>query len=328
MATSPDLREGTLIDYVAARLRFKWWQFIVAAMVLLLVSFLVASWLDNDFRIFQDPDWLRACLTSSSVIVYILIANHLGAEGSRAATDAMSRLLRLEHSAFRQLVASFAPTLRRQAIAFGAGVGLGLLLIAPGLRAPFSWLGAFLNLTQLLNLGLLAMIIYVVVADSSTTSRFQHQLRHINLFDTTPFEVLGKSRLYSALTMIGGATLVVIILPARFLLNFFTLVILLGIVLVTIVMFFANLNGIHQAMFDAKQRELNLVRERLASAFALMKERGTLDDPATVQTWLAYEKRLRDVPEWPFNPDTVKSLVVSVFFPASAFVVRWWLGQP
>jgi hypothetical protein len=328
MAKTPVVQEGTLIDYVAARLRLGWWQFIAAAIGLLLGSLVGACWLDNDFRIFQDADWLRACLTSSSVIVYILIANHFGAEASRASTAAMSRLLGIDRPAFHQLTASSSPTLRQQAIAFGVGVVIALLLGAPSLLSSFSWLGTFLSLTQLLNLGLLAMIVYVVVAESKMTSKFHSRLRQINLFDTTPFEVLGKSALYTALTMMGGVTLAVILLPTRFLLNFFTLAIQVIIVSVTIVMFFANLYSLHQAMFAAKQRELDAVRERLASAFALMKERGTLENPAAVQTWLAYEKRLLEVPEWPFNPDTLKSLFASVFFPAGAFVVRWWLGQP
>ena len=189
------------------------------------------------------------------------------------------------------------------------------------------WLGVYTYLSQLLMMSMLGFVIFITLAEAALISKLHEYPMRVNLFDTTLFQALGRSSLTSALMMIGGNTLVVVVLPSRYLLNVFALALIVGVVLLSIVAFFLNLRDTHRVMAEAKQNELKIVREKMSAAFGELKTHGTIANPEILPSWLAYEKRLEQVSEWPFNTDTIRSLVVSVFVPMAAFVGRWLLGQ-
>lgn len=329
MATPPKMYGTTLIDQFVARTQLAWIQFIVIVCGLFIGGLGAASYLDRDFKVFTDIDLVRVYLTSPAVILYILLAYYnLGVKSSGAALRALQQLMGLEHATFSKLLTPEAMSYRRQWTALGAGIGFGLIMSPPWQTiAPFTWLNLYLWVNQITMMGLLGFIIYLATAESALINKLQQHPLHFDVFDMTLFEELGRSRFVSTLIMIGGSTLVVIMLPTRFLMNVFTIALLVGIGLVSVAAFFLNLRSTHRVMLEAKQRELKAVREKMRTLFDDLKAHRVVENPETAHVWLLYEKRIQQAPEWPFNTETLRNLIFSVFVPAAAFLARWILGR-
>jgi hypothetical protein len=82
-------------------------------------------------------------------------------------------------------------------------------------------------------------------------------------------------------------------------------------------------------MAENKRRELDLVQEHLAAASRELKERavqGRLEKAeelsSTISLWVTYEKRVKEVPTWPFNAGIIRRLAMSVLIPVAVYLVR------
>ena len=56
--------------------------------------------------------------------------------------------------------------------------------------------------------------------------------------------------------------------------------------------------------------------------FQELQEQGTAGQ---VQTWLAFEKRIQETPEWPFTAAIIRNLLISTLLPGVAFICRMLL---
>jgi len=86
-------------------------------------------------------------------------------------------------------------------------------------------------------------------------------------------------------------------------------------------------------MLEAKKRELSFVQNQLKIASAALKEKagdntrkGTNELSPTITAWLNYERRIREVPEWPFNAGILRRLIVSTLAPIAVFLVKVFSG--
>jgi hypothetical protein len=93
-------------------------------------------------------------------------------------------------------------------------------------------------------------------------------------------------------------------------------------ILVALVVFFLGMRSTHRVIVATKGQKLRLVRHTLSAMFQELQEQGTTDQ---VQTWLAYEKRIQDAPEWPFTAAIIRNLLISTLLPGAAFICRMLL---
>jgi hypothetical protein len=82
-------------------------------------------------------------------------------------------------------------------------------------------------------------------------------------------------------------------------------------------------------MADAKNRELELVRQGLADVFQELRDQRTEHRPRDreslshdITDWLAYEKRVEQAPEWPYSAHTLRNLLMSTLVPVVAWVAH------
>ena len=85
----------------------------------------------------------------------------------------------------------------------------------------------------------------------------------------------------------------------------------------------------HNTMAKAKRRELNLVQRHLNTASLELKEqakddslKGTEELSSTINVWLNYERRIKEVPEWPFNASIIRRLMASTVIPAIVYLIK------
>jgi hypothetical protein len=78
---------------------------------------------------------------------------------------------------------------------------------------------------------------------------------------------------------------------------------------------------------SAKRQELRIVRASLVAASRALKEKAAQGDPEDMSAlldrftaWVAVEKRVREVPEWPYTAGIRRSLALSLFLPIAVGV--------
>jgi hypothetical protein len=115
--------------------------------------------------------------------------------------------------------------------------------------------------------------------------------------------------------------------PGELLLSGLPIALVIGIVMVSL--FFLTLWRAHTVMAELRRGELASVREqlsRLSAQLAAGLSAGRVDEmsaiAAVVAARIAYERRLLDTSEWPFDVETLRNLVVSASLPAAAMLAR------
>jgi hypothetical protein len=82
-------------------------------------------------------------------------------------------------------------------------------------------------------------------------------------------------------------------------------------------------------MVKAKRSELGLVQKYLKITSSELKERAgdgsvkeTEELSSTITAWINYERRIKEVPEWPFNASIIRRLMVSTLTPIAVFLIK------
>jgi hypothetical protein len=141
-------------------------------------------------------------------------------------------------------------------------------------------------------------------------------------------EPIGHWSLGVALSYVGGNTLSLIFLPRPALIV--ETAIIYGVLSLTpVLVFFLNMVSARRIVVSAKRQELKTVRASLVAASRALKEKAAHGDPEDMSAlldrftaWVAVEKRVREVPEWPYTAGIRRSLVVSSLLPAAAWLAR------
>jgi hypothetical protein len=103
-----------------------------------------------------------------------------------------------------------------------------------------------------------------------------------------------------------------------------------GLVLLMAGLFLASLASTHQLVAEAKRSELIQVRRRLSEAYAAWHQDWSRDTAVAtadaVVAWLAWEHRLLETPEWPWQAGLLRALGASLLAPVLALAVRLLFG--
>jgi hypothetical protein len=297
--------------------------------ILLLVG---AAYLDGDLAQLLDSTFLRGTLVGPALFIYTLAVARFLSRFRDRAIEAFRPLLLMDHEDFDRLLAEASPLdPRREWLALGLGAAFPWAVYQPwGRSSDFSWVQLHGLLSSMLMFGFLAWISYRSLVETRLFAELQRQPLNIDIFDPTPLEPVARQSLASSLGFIGGITISLLFLPYReWLLTIQSFIVYGTLILVSVLVFFVTMSGTHQVMAEAKERELRLVRQNLSAAYQELKERaaqGHLQDMEalsdSITAWLAYEKRIKEAPEWPYTTDTLRNLVVSTLVPIVAWAAQ------
>jgi len=224
------------------------------------------------------------------------------------------------------------PHLRREWAAVFVGLAFWLSIQQPWSWTWWSarpWLNVYDVVTQLLLFGVLGWLIYTSLWGSRHLSKLSRQQLELDIFNPGVLIPVARSSLSLTLAFISGITFSIVFQTQESLLLWNNITVYAILVCVTLILFFLSMWSIHSAMAENKRRELDLVQEHLAAASRELKERavqGRLEKAeelsSTISLWVTYEKRVKEVPTWPFNAGIIRRLAMSVLIPVAVYLVR------
>ena len=318
----------SLFDRWIARPRRPWPTALVA--VALFAALPVASALDGTLERFLTTDAWRLWLFPT-VIAYILAVAPLMGRIDRAVQASFRAILEIPQEETERLFQTAGvprPTGEMRAVAVGALLGY-LSLWGTGNAVPDGWLEIVGIAEAVLMYAMLAWVIYLSLIGSRLMRVLHRQPLRVDPFDVTPFEAIGRQGLVLALVFVGGITLSILFVGFRsenvrlaaFWLSYFPPT------LVPIVIFFLIMQPTHRVLSAAKKRELEAVRRHIVASCRALAQRieSGQETPALSQQVLAlsaYERRLEQMPTWPYNTSMLRTLFFSVLVPAGTFGAR------
>jgi hypothetical protein len=161
-----------------------------------------------------------------------------------------------------------------------------------------------------------------------------YQKVEVNIFNPTPLYALTRYSSQSSLTLIlVNYALILFSLPAFL----FTTIGYLGSILLfgsALTLFFVPLGSINRRMRDEKERLLAELGKDLDEVFAAAHQAARRKDYARLDKMRNAASILKDgweivrkIPNWPWEPETVRNLLIPFLIPVIAFLVQRYLGS-
>jgi hypothetical protein len=333
---SSDYLPSTLLEVMVERARLSLSKLAaVVGFVMLILLFGIAL-LTGELRGPYDPTFWVPGLMPPVITVYLLLMQSRSRRLRNEAIKAIRPLVKLDGDHF-QLAVSNASLFnrRREWMAFCMGVVAGwLLLVAWGFGTL--WLSLYSFLFDGLMFGLLAWFIYSALSGTRLFNELNQHTHDLNIFNLEPLEPIARWSLSIALTLIGGITLSLLVsvpgISNNLFMNLQGFIIYGSLITATISVFFLNMYSTHRALVRAKTLELKRVRLNLAKISNILKEQSERSRPMALEelsseitSWVTYEKRIKEVPEWPYTSQIGRNLLISVFLSIVAFILPWML---
>lgn len=191
------------------------------------------------------------------------------------------------------------------------------------------WLPAYEVITQTMLFGLLSLLIYSSSTDNWYINQLIRQHVHPDIFNTGMLTPIAHSSLGLSIAWIGGISLSLIFQTQEDLLMWKNIAVWIIIVCFAVLIFFLSMWSTHSTITRVKRGELDLVQRYLKAASHELKVRaedgslkGTEELSSTITAWLNYERRVKEVPEWPYNAGIIRRLVASTIVPAVVYVLK------
>jgi hypothetical protein len=304
-------------------------KFLLGIFALFIISLVFAVILDGDIDEYrQDFSW-RGLLIPPTIIVYILtIAPFM----SRMETRVMVSLqnIFIDKSAFQELVKNTS-TIKpiNEIIAIGLGSIVGTISAFASIDGEISWVSVYWLITNILLFALLTWTIFISINGTRLISTLLRQPLHVDPFNTSPFEPIGRQSLMIAVVFIGGITIslmfIGIDLPSLNKTMLWLDYILLAIV--PMVLFFLNMLPTKQVLANAKNQELAAVCDQLQKScrkLLRLMDAGVEEThlPEKISALSIYEKQLKETPTWPYNTAILRTLFFSVLIPVGTLIGR------
>ncbi len=334
---------STLVEELVERTRLSWLQIAVIVGLTLILLAAGAAYRDG---VLTDPsnilqasqrvlgwnasgaDLWRYLMLYPAISVYLLLTQPILKRLRDGAIKSFRPLVQMDDDGFHRLLARASLfNRRREWLALGVGAVGGIVLGRPWEYLPLS-LTLYAVLSGALGLGLTGWFIYSSLAGTRLFNELQCQPLDINIFDLKPVEPIGRWSLGIALAFIAGTTLSLLLAPT-FRIRLETIIIYGALILSPVLVFFLNMMNTRQAMVAAKKRKLDMVRDNLTAASQALEERaaegqaGDLESLLNaVAAWVAYEERVKKVPEWPYTNEIRRNLVLSMLLSFAVFLVQ------
>lgn len=335
---------STLLEELVERTGLSWLQVTAAVELVMLLELVGVAYLGGILARPFNADYWRVGLLMPVIVAYLLLAQPTLRRLREGAIKAFRPLVPLDDADFYQSL-SEAPLFNRRRGWRAVGISaVGWLLLSrpwdySGPAWTWSSVGqsVWLTLSGLLDMmllyGLMGFLIYSALAGTRLFTDERYQPLDVNIFDLESLEPIARWSLGIALSFIGGMTLGLLFLPWHTL-SIENFILYVPLTLTPALVFFLNMTSVRNAIAEAKERELKMVRDNLAAASKALRDltvKGQVADlgplPDFVDTWLAYEGRVKEVSEWPGAANIRQNLVLSSLLPPAIGIAKGLLPQ-
>ncbi len=304
------------------------------ALIMLLVLVL-AAYLDGVFTALSGWSLWRNFLDAPVLIVYIVVVYPLIWRLWWQSAQGLQSLAPIDKSDLNQTeIKEPIPNRRREWVAILLGVIFWLALWQPwGWSDRWEpgaiWLPAYEVITQTMLFGLLGLLIYSSSTDYWYINRLIRQRVNPEIFNTGMLTPIARSSLGFSVAWIGGISLSLVFQTQEDLLLWKNITVWIILVCFAVLIFFLSMLSTHSAIAKVKRRELDTVQKYLKVVSHELKVRaedgtlkGTEELSSNVTAWLNYERRIKEISEWPYNASIIRRLVASTVVPAVVYLLK------
>lgn len=323
---------STLIEELAERTGLSWPKVTLAVVLVMILALVGAAYLDGVLARPLNADFWRVALGSPAIIAYALLLQPRYKRWRDNAIKAFRPLAPVNDDQFQRTLAGASLfNRRREWLAAAVGAGASLLIGQPWDRSGLAWTWSpggqslWLTLVGLVTTGLVYVFMGYFIYSGLSGTRLFAELHggplEINVFDLGALEPIARWSLGIALYFIGGLTVSLISLP-RFSIGIANVIGYVPGTLAPAAVFFLNMQTVHSAMVEAKDRELKMIRAKMMEASHALREAAAKSKEAqallaSIKAWEDHQKRVKALPEWPYTPDIKRNLVLSSLLPGA-----------
>jgi hypothetical protein len=271
-------------------------------------------------------------------IIYFLVIYPVMLRARDQAVLAFKPLLSLDDDAFNKVVENISKPSRRwewAAIFLGIFVFMGIN-IQPwnmnGGTSGISWLIVYFAIILALVYGLMGWLIYDTLVGIVRISRLSRRDLKMDILDTEMMAPVASWSLGISLVFVGAILLSIIGNVAQsgeVLLDENTIIGYVIMICITLLIFFLSMWTAHRALSEAKKSKLATIRRHMLVVSSEMDECMVGDQfnvteklSSSIAALAIYEKRVKEVPTWPFNAATIRRLFVSILTPGIVYLIK------
>ncbi len=319
-----------LLVALMRRLRIPWrWATVVIAGILFF-SLILVGYLDGDFSQQSIGRFWRIGLQGPVMIVYVLAIYPFILRLRKPAIEAFRPLVSISEDQFNRLSKDITTVNRRQEwLAVFIGIFLFLVIQRIWLGWFNQWLDVYQVTTEAILFGLMGWLIYSSIKGSRGIARLGKQNLKLDIFNTKLLAPVARHSLGLSLIFVGGISLALLFETQETLIEWQSVVIYSVLVLATIVIFYISMWSIHSIMAKVKRYELEVAQKYMAEMSRKLKEwttkgqlQGMEELSSAVAGWAAYERRVKETQEWPFNAGIIRRLFASVLAPVFVYIIK------
>ena len=188
-------------------------------------------------------------------------------------------------------------------------------------------------LSFLLVSGLLSLTVLRVLLQTVKMHRL-YQGIEVNIFNTTPLYALSRYASQSTLTLLLVNYAMILISLPEFLLSPYGFSVLMLVFAPILIIFFAPLSSVNRRMRQEKDRllaelgdDLNDGVARVLRAVRREKYAEINKLRSTISTLKEGWEIVRKISTWPWEPETLRNLLLPLLIPVIAFLVQRYLGS-
>ena len=181
--------------------------------------------------------------------------------------------------------------------------------------------------------GALGFLVFDGLDGTLRVSRMTRRHLKLDVFAVSKLLPLANWSLAVSMAFVGGISISTALRDLNNLRHWQTAAFYVCLISVALIIFFLSLWGTHAAIVRAKRAELAVAERNLESAFrelrltsgqASTSQGGTVYSTATA--WAAYERKVREAPEWPYGAHVVRRLAASVVLPSAVYLLKLLFG--
>ncbi len=283
----------------------------------------------------NDVTWanLRGPLLPVAIIEYVLAIYPLLKKFKEAAVASLMQTAEMDGDSGTMVSHAFSSPRTRWEL---TSVVVGLVVFAI-ISQPWLWvrspLSAYAAVADAIMFGILGFLVFDGLDGTLRVSRMTHQHLKLDVFEADRLVPVANWSLAISMAFIGGITISIAFQSLDNLRHWQTFTFYAALLSVALSIFFLSMWSTHAAIVRVKREELFAAEDNLNLAFRELRRSGGWGQVpengsvySKVNAWASYERRLREVREWPYRADALRRLTVSVLAPSLVYLLKLLLG--
>lgn len=325
----------TLPELLVKKTHLSWYIVTSIIAALLLLGLLITA-LTGETPIRQlNWDFWRVGLQGPAIILYILVIYPILTKMGDNAVESIMPWVDLSQEELDKLNSKYhVPSRLLEWTSLSAGVIFILILSQPWRGGAIEFNTVFLYITEIIMFGLLGLLIYYGFHNSRYLTRINKNLK-LDIFSIDALAPVARWSLSISLAFIGGIVISIVFQNIDNLMQWQIILIYIILVISTVATFFISLWSSHTTIAQVKRRELTFVQNKLAQACRELtqktKANTQMEDNNNlhyeVAAWGIYERRIREIKEWPYNAAIIGRLALSIVSPGVVYLIKLFSGN-